>query len=272
MTTGRSANFADEPDALRIGLIADAHYADKPSTDIRFYRDSLAKLSAAVESMQAMNLDLAVQLGDFIDSTGPEDADRLREIDAVFKKLDVRRCYVFGNHCLERLTKPQYLEIVGQAAPPFSFDSKGIHIVVLDACFRADGQSYDAGPYEWHDSDIPPQQRAWLESDLASTSLPTIAFVHQRLDSPEDVRYGIASQLDVRGILEQAGNVKLVVHGHYHAGGWSVINGITYLTLPAMVVGEGLESSGHSLLTVRRDGSFSVKGFGRHQSYEAVPA
>jgi len=39
---------------LRIGLVADIHYADKDSAGNRHYRDSLARLSAAVAHFNAL--------------------------------------------------------------------------------------------------------------------------------------------------------------------------------------------------------------------------
>jgi len=256
-------------DALRVALVTDAHYADKEPAIGRIYRDSLPKLAAAVDALTNLNPDVAVQLGDFIDSTGPEDADRLREINAVFEKLPGRRCYVLGNHCLERLSKREYLQIVGQAQSNFSFDCKGVHLVVLDACFTADGKSYDAGHYEWTDSDIPPAQQQWLAADLASTSLPTIVFVHQRLDSPDDARYRVVSDAAVRAILETSDRVKLVVQGHDHPGAFRTINGVAYLTLPSLVTSRDRSGGGYSLLRVWADGRFAVQGYGEHRSFDS---
>jgi len=254
--------------ALRVALVTDAHYADKEPAIGRIYRDSLPKLTAAVAALSKLNPDVAVQLGDFIDSTGPEDADRLREINAVFAQLHARRCYVMGNHCLERLSKREYLQIVGQSQANFSFDCKGVHLIVLDACFTAAGKSY-AGHYEWTDSDIPLEQQEWHAADLGGTSLPTVVFVHQRLDSPDDARYRVASDAVVRGILEASDRVKLVVQGHDHPGAFRMINGIAYLTLPSLVTSRDRSGGGYSLLRVWADGRFTVQGFGEHRSFDS---
>lgn len=263
------SNFSADANALRVALVTDAHYADKEPAIGRIYRDSLPKLTAAVDALSKFRPDVSVELGDFIDSTGPEDADGLREINAVFSRLPGQRCYVLGNHCLERLSKREYLEIVGQTQPNLSFDCKGVHLIVLDACFTAAGRSYDAGPYEWTDSDIPPAQQQWLADDLAGTTLPTIVFIHQRLDSPDDARYRVASDAAVRSILESSDRVKLVVQGHDHVGAFRVINGIAYLTLPSLVTSRDRSGGGYSLLQVWTDGRFAVQGFGEHGSFDS---
>ena len=36
------------------------------------------------------------------------------------------------------------------------------------------------------------------------------------------------------GVLEENGRVKCVIQGHYHEGAENTVNGIRYLTLPAM--------------------------------------
>ena len=60
----------DEPATplVRIGLVTDLHYADKPPGGSRHYRDSLAKLAAAGEQFAKAKTDVVVELGDFIDS------------------------------------------------------------------------------------------------------------------------------------------------------------------------------------------------------------
>ncbi len=52
---------------VRIGLMTDLHYADKPSTKTRFYREALDKLDEAVDFMNQEKPHAVVELGDFID-------------------------------------------------------------------------------------------------------------------------------------------------------------------------------------------------------------
>ena len=56
---------------VRFGVLTDVHYADKPTTGTRFYRDSLAKMQVAVQGLNdsaradAAGLAFGAALGDF---------------------------------------------------------------------------------------------------------------------------------------------------------------------------------------------------------------
>ena len=52
----------------KIGLVTDLHHADKDARGTRFYRESLGKLEEAHQAFAEESTDLAVELGDFIDS------------------------------------------------------------------------------------------------------------------------------------------------------------------------------------------------------------
>jgi alkaline phosphatase len=176
-----------------------------------------------------------------------------------------RRFYVLGNHCVDTLTKDEFLAGVGQRSAHYSFDAGDHHFVVLDACFRADGVPYGRRNFEWTDTAIPEAQLRWLRDDLAATRRRTIVFAHQRLDDagPHAVRNAPA----VRRILEESGRVVAVFQGHSHRNDYQDIGGIHYTTLVAMVEGAGEEDNGYSLLDIRGDGLLRVTGFRHQESY-----
>ena len=256
---------------LRIALVTDVHYADAEPKGSRVYRDSLAKMTEAVDVLRKRRPHLAVSLGDLIDSPPTPSAAgelaHLRAIDGVFRRLSHRRAYVLGNHCVAGLSKGAYLRAVGQRKSYFSADLKGWHLVFLDGCFRADGASYCSGNFRWTDTEIPATQRAWLQADLAKTTLPTVVFCHQRLDLGTPVHHCVRSAPDVRRILADAGNVKAVFMGHSHKNALMDLEGIPYVTLEAMVEGSGPERSGYSLLNLAPDGTFWLQGFRRHAEH-----
>jgi len=117
----------------------------------------------------------------------------------------------------------------------------GYHFVVLDACFRSDGEPYGRKNFNWTDSNIPAAEIEWLKGDLEKTTHKTIAFVHQRLDV--EGHYGVKNAAEVRRVLEQSGNVLAVFQGHYHRNDLKEIGGIRYCTLVAMV--EGADNIGY---------------------------
>jgi len=250
---------------LRIGLVTDVHYADKGTHGTRHYRDSLAKLSAAIRRFNEANCDFVIELGDFIDAADSVDRELgyLKRIENVYARAHCPRHHVLGNHCVYTLTKEQFLTQCGQEKPYYSFDVKRFHFIVLDACFRHDGQPYGKRNFEWTDANIPQTELEWLEADLKQARYPTIAFVHQRLDV--DNHYGIKNQADVRKRLEASGKVLAVFQGHNHINDLKEINGIHYCTLAAMVEGPVAGNNAYGLMDLRADGSIRVDGFGQQQ-------
>jgi 3',5'-cyclic AMP phosphodiesterase CpdA len=257
-------------DDLRVGLFTDVHYARMPPDSGRYYADSLVKLAAAVDWLNAQSPDLVACLGDLIDSPADGDADLergfLAEALAELSRLDCPLRFVLGNHDVWRLTKREFLARVNQEAAYFSLDLCGFHLIFLDACYRPDGREYAPGEFEWDASEIPEGERGWLAGDLASTDRPSVIFAHQRLDVPADDRHRVQSAAAVREILQASGKVRLVMQGHSHANERTDIEGIPFVTLRAMVLGEGLENNAAALLTLASD-SLSVLGFGEQVSW-----
>lgn len=252
--------------AIRIGLVTDVHYADKPSIGKRSYRDSLKKLDAAVAAFNEAKADFVVELGDFIDEAPTVEAEigYTRAINAVFEKFRGPRHYVVGNHDAWSLTKPQFLEACGAKAAHYSFDCGGFHFVVLDACYSANGTAYGSKKVKWTDTEIPPFERDWLAADLKATDKKTVCFIHQKLDATD--RHCVKSAPDVRKILEESGKVLAVFQGHAHTNDLVVINAIRYWTLSAMVQTPGA----YSLLEIKPDNSLRLTGFRGHKSYNAT--
>ena len=254
--------------SLRIGLITDLHHADKPAAGSRFYRETIAKLHSAAEEFQKSGLDFVVEMGDLIDAAESVETELsyLRTINREFSKLSSDRHYVLGNHCVETLTKAEFLQEVGQKESYYSFDRAGFHFIVLDACFRNDGVPYGRKNSKWNDANIPPAELEWLREDLQSTNLPTIVFVHQRLDVTTD--HGVKNCVDVRDVLKNSGHVLAAFQGHSHQNDLKDIDGIHYCTLVAIVEGSGLENSGASLLELHDDGTIHLTGFRKQQTYD----
>ncbi|MBM3494882.1 MAG: alkaline phosphatase [Armatimonadetes bacterium] len=262
-----SAKPRVEVRGLTLGICADVHYADADPRGERHYRLSLDRMREAAATWSRHDVDAVVELGDFVD-TGPKadvaaETAFLRAIEREFRKGAPQRHHVLGNHCVATLTKEQFLRTVGQRRAHYSFDLRGIHCVVLDACYRGDGVAYGEAPFEWTDTEIPATQRQWLEADLARTRLTTVVFVHQRLDLPQGNDYAIHSSEAVRGILEADGKVAAVLMGHSHENEVRRIGGIPYIALDAMVDGDATSGNAFGILNVAPDGALSLQGFGR---------
>jgi alkaline phosphatase len=202
-----------------------------------------------------------------IDSADSLDMEKgyLRRIARDFAAITGQRHHVLGNHCVSALTKPEFLEIVGQKASCYSFDTSGVHFVVLDACFRSDGQPYGRKNFDWTDANIPAAEIEWLRADLKRTAHKAVVFVHQRLDVKPPL--GIKNAPEVRKVLEESGNVLAVLQGHDHKGDYQAIAGIHYCTLAAMVEGTGPENNAYAVMDILPGDAIRIRGFRKQKSY-----
>ena len=252
---------------VRVGLVTDLHYADKPAAGSRYYRETLDKLAEAADRFKKDGPVFVVELGDLIDAADSVETELkyLKRIDKEFSALAKDRHYVLGNHCVDTLTKKEFLDAVGQKAAHYSFDRGGVHFVVLDACFRGDGKPYERKNFKWTDSNIPADQVDWLKEDLKATNKPVVVFAHQRLDVAND--YAVKNAADVRKVLEDSKKVLAVFQGHSHKNDYKEIGGIHYCTLVAMIEGSGAENNGYSVIDVDPDGTVTVTGFRKQKGY-----
>jgi len=260
---------------IRFGIVADCHYADVDPVETRFYRESLDKLAECVAFMNAERVDFLIELGDFKDQDRPPVEDRtlqyLQKAESVFRQFDGPRYHVLGNHDMDSLSKRQFLRNVKNTGVSsrrsyYSFNVRGLHCVVLDANYTADGADYDHHNFHWTDANVPLPELRWLRKDLAKSRGPVIVFVHQLLDGVGPVY--VKNAAEVRQILRDSGKVLAVFQGHHHEGGYNEIGGIHYYTLKAVVEGQGPENNSYAIVEARRDGGMVVTGYRRAESRE----
>ncbi len=259
----------------RFGIVTDSHYADTDFRNNRYYRESAGKMAECVEVMNEKKVDFLVELGDFKDQDSSPVEKRiishLRAIEKVFRQFRGPTYHVLGNHDMDSISKEQFLENITNTnirsgSTYYSFDSRGIHFIVLDANYLANGSDYDHGNFEWKDTYIPAVQLDWLRRDLAAASFPAIIFVHQLLDGRGDPYINNAE--DVREILQTSGKVLAVFQGHKHEGDYSRIKGIHYYTLQAMVDGSGHENNSYAIAEVLNNNRIIITGYRRAVSRE----
>jgi alkaline phosphatase len=253
---------------VKFGLITDLHYADKPPAGTRHYRETLDKLAEAAAQFEKDKPAFVVELGDLIDAAASVETelDYLKRVTKVFATTAKERHHVLGNHCVDTLTKEEFLDGVGQKKAHYAFDSGGVHFVVLDACFSSNGKPYGRKSSKWNNANIPADQADWLKEDLKAAAGPVVVLAHQRLDVAND--YGVKNAADVRKLLEGSKRVLAVFQGHSHKNDYKEINGIHYCTMVAMVEGAGAENSGYSAVEVAADGTVTVTGFRKQKKYE----
>ena len=254
--------------AVRFGVMTDLHYADKPAGGTRHYRQTPAKLAAAARRLPEFAPEFIVELGDFIDAADSVETEQeyLKTIHRQFAALPGKKHYVLGNHCVYSLVKREFLDVVGQSESYYSFDVEPFHFIVLDACFRSDGEPYGRKNFQWTDPNIVPDELQWLQADLEKSRRQTIVFLHQRLDVSD--HYGVKNAPQVRETLEISGKVLAVFQGHNHLNDHREIAGIHYCTLSAMVEGATADDNAFAAVEVLSDGTIRVKGFYKQSSYQ----
>jgi alkaline phosphatase len=258
----------DETPRLRVGLVTDLHYADKAPAGTRHYRETLAKLEEAARQFERDKPSFIVELGDLIDAAASVETEQsyLKTINRPFSAICKDRHYVLGNHCVDTLHKDEFLGTVEQEKSYYSFDRGGFHFVVLDSCFRSDGQPYGRKNFQWTDANIPAAEIEWLEGDLKASDKPVIVFAHQRLDVSNS--HGVKNNADVRKVLEASRRVLAVFQGHSHQNDLKEIGGIHYCTLVAMVEGSGAKNNGYSVMEIEPNGTIQLTGFRNQKPYD----
>lgn len=258
------------PSLIRFGMVTDSHYADSDPKGTRYYRQSLKKMKECVELMNDQKVDFLVELGDFKDMSFPVSKEKtlgyLRAIESVFQKFRGPTYHVLGNHDTDSISKNEFLAAVentgtAKSSKYYSFSSKGIYFIVLDADYRSDGSDYDSGNFDWKDTNVPAFEQAWLRQELKSATLPIIVFIHQPLDGSGNLY--VKNAASIRSLLRKHKKVLAVFQGHKHAGDYNRIDGIYYYTLKALVEGSGSENNSYAIVDVKRNGDIIVTGYRR---------
>lgn len=298
---------AAETRLVRFGLITDTHVSDKRdqadtatlNASARYFSGGTAKIGEFAETMNASGAAFVAELGDFTDN--PADAklaypqrkaavvDFVTRAEAELARFKGPRYHVFGNHDTDQMSKQEYLSHLANTgiaadASYYGFEQGGVRFLVLDASFKANGESYSGVPgtagagYRWQDANVPTAELAWLQRELETSRLPVIVLTHQFLNPAEqldplfDPAHSVRNAAEVRSALEKSGKVLAVFSGHYHDGGYQSVKGIHYIGLQASAA-YGKDTSYHNqyaTVEVRREGAryqISVVGHGQQKSH-----
>jgi 3',5'-cyclic AMP phosphodiesterase CpdA len=270
---------------FEIGLVADAQYADVDAKGTRFYRESHARLAAAVDHFNGRALAFCVHLGDLIDR-------EWSSFDAITQPLARSRHrwhQLLGNHDFEvaddRITQvPQRLGLPERRA---RFDHAGFRFVLLDTndvstyAHPAGSPARAAAERElarlqaakmrqarpWNGG-VGAGQRAWLDrccAEAGTAGRKVIVFAHHPV-FPADA-HNVWNADEVLAVLDRHPHVVAWFNGHNHAGAFAVRDGVPFLTLRGMV--ETRDTSAFATAQVLSD-RIVLTGHGREPSRELV--
>ncbi|RLC76096.1 MAG: hypothetical protein DRJ03_29275 [Chloroflexi bacterium] len=257
-----------------LGVFTDVHASDQCNKPEWYCAEWQTRMSLAISKFNEMifrGLHLVVSSGDFIDEEGcgggcSETKDQILETlqsqASLVEDLQCDLYYCLGNHELRKLTKAEFMNVVGMEEKYYYVDiNDDFRVVVLDAQFNpSTGEDRNAEIYG--EGYVPEEELDWLANVALNTTRKCIVFSHQLLcDGGGYTSYHyVSNRSDVRSILEAAGNVIAVVQGHIHADLFEIINGIPYFAMEAMVDGEGLSSATYALFWAFANGEVGKLG------------
>jgi manganese-dependent ADP-ribose/CDP-alcohol diphosphatase len=239
---------------LHLGLVADPQYADVPPIGTRFYRESIGKLTAAIEHFNPLDLDFCVNAGDSID----RDWASYDAILKVFAKSKHKFHQVLGNHDFELPDdfKARVPERLGMARRYYSVSKNGFCLAMLDTndlslyAYPKDAPETTASIQEfnrhlptgainiqpWNGS-VGPAQLKWLEEicrAAAAANEKVIIFAHHPI-LPAGINHNEWNSSALVGLVTGNKNVVAWINGHNHAGAYALHEGVPYITLRGMV-------------------------------------
>ncbi len=265
----------DESKPFTFGAIADCQYCDADTGGVRFYRDSPAKLQAAVDHLNTFDLEFTVHLGDFID----KDWESFDVVAPIYQGLKMPAYHVLGNHDFSVADdkKADVHKRLGMPAPYYDFMVHGWRFVALngnDVSFHAhpkDSPEYAAAEKYYTDNKIESpkwngaigdQQLTWLRGvlDDASQRGESVVLMAHFPVFPENV-HNLWNAADILEIIDEYSCVKAYLNGHNHAGNYGERDGVHFVTFKGMV---DTEENAYSTVSVTPT-ELKITGFGRQE-------
>lgn len=277
-----SSIYAQSEPILKIGLIADPQYQDKPSatppnSGERNYRGGLWKTKEAINTFNSQNVDFVQTLGDVVDG-------ELRSLDSIMPIYDnlhpdIEAHFLLGNHDYDVEDQEQLLDKLRMPDYYYSFVREGWRFIVLntsDYSFYSnplhkhdiklvetysDAVKDKPNHYEWNGA-IGEEQQDWLKQELSSAEeldQKVIVFAHIPLRPLDDI-HGVWNNLEVIEIIEDSPSVVAYINGHNHNGNYVKNNGVHYMTMKGMI-GHPTKNS-YSILEIYDDNSLKLKPYG----------
>jgi predicted phosphodiesterase len=268
---------------FRFGIIADPQYAAiEPHAGMsRYYANSLAKLSDAIDIFNGEELSFVMTLGDIIDRS----FESFDDILPVYEKLRHENLFLPGNH--DFAVAPEHLPTVakrmGLAAPYHSFARHGWRFVVLNgnevstfappedhphrelaarrlANLKAAG-AINAHPWNASLSD---EQFEWLRSSLeAAKAAGERVIVMNHYPVYPSNEHDMWDRQRIIGLLTGYTNFAAYFCGHNHAGNFGEIDGRYFVNFKGMV--DTAKENAFAIVDIHGD-RIEIHGFGREDS------
>ena len=202
---------------------------------------SLEKLKRAVTTA-APRCDFIVNLGDSTDYAPgylPQHSC-FRRVTEVLSSSGKPFYSVIGNHDTG-LRKTEIIRLSNMPARYYAVTIKGFRCLFLDGSVddpeNPDPQSF----IDWEACVIDREQLSWLSLELNESRLPVLVFCHPCFSLGAGwIQYLhlVKDRSRLLNLFSGCGKVASVFCGHYHNGDVEIVDGIPYVTVSAMCVGE----------------------------------
>jgi 3',5'-cyclic AMP phosphodiesterase CpdA len=269
-----------------VGLVADPQYADIDPIVTRFYRQSIGKLTAAIEHFNALPLDFCVNVGDTIDKKW----ESFDAILAVFAKSKHKFHHILGNHDFD-LLDPQKAGVpkrLNMEARYYSVTQNGFCFVMLDTndvsiyaatlgspefttALNAMRQFASTGAINaqpWNGA-VGAKQMRWFEETCrkaAAAKQKVIVFAHHPVYPPLN-NHNEWNSAALLQLVQRNRNIVAWINGHNHAGAFGIHDDVPFLTLKGMV--ETKDTNAFSVAKLYED-RLVITGTEREPSRELV--
>jgi len=253
IATGARAASPEEPD-LVFGVIADPQYADAEPKGSRFYRNSLAKLDAAITDLNQRPLEFVTTLGDLID----RDFASFAKVMPLYAKLRHPHFPICGNHDFEvaEADKGKVLATMGLEKAYYSFSKGAWHFIFLDGTdmavwrYPADDARTSAAKdaLEKLSAAGEPQAQPWnagigagqldwlkLELDAAQAANRRVIVFNHYPAIPEKDEHNLWNAAELVSLLDKYPNIAAYMNGHNHAGNYGTHGSCHYVNFKGMV-------------------------------------
>jgi hypothetical protein len=274
---------SEDGQPVRLGLVADPQYADIDTWNTRFYRQSIDKLSEAIDAFNSQKLHACVNLGDLIDK-------QWASYDTIFEpiKRSVHPFYhVLGNHDFDLMDeyKSQVPHRLGMPRRYYHTSVGSWVLAFLDttdvSLFAQPSEQPEYAVAEkqlqglkdhgakhaqtWNGA-VGSKQMEWLQQICRTASERqhrVIIFSHHPIYP--DNAHNVWNSEQLLAFVEKNRTIVAWLNGHNHAGNFGMFNDIPFVTLHGMV--ETKDTNAYATLDLLSD-RIVVTGYGREPSRE----
>lgn len=275
---GKAHAVATEEPDVTFGVIADPQYADINPKGTRYYRNSLAKLNAAVADLNAKPLAFVATVGDLID----RDFASFSAVMPIYEKLRHEHFPVCGNHDFDVADedKGKVLGAMGLERPYYSVIRGSWHFLFLDgtdvALWRQaaddpataearrimEGAEAAGKPQakKWNGG-IGKEQMVWIKAELDAAKEAgrrVIAFNHYPA-IPAGNGYNLWNAEELVSLFGEYDHIAAYMNGHNHRGNYGIHGGCHYVNFKGMVETE--KESAYATVRCYAD-RLEIEGYG----------